>query len=107
MRSPTLLPMRMNAAETSASNAMADCTLLAVVSRSWTTAEMDTFISEVSTTSTNMAMAKSSGSRRSVVGAPAGSFVIGSVTAPSWPRSPSPIRTGHDGSTPPCVSATR
>ena len=81
MRSPTLLPMRMNAAETSASSAMADCTLLTVVSRSSTTAAIDTFISDVSTTSTNIAMAKRSGSRRSVVGAPAGSFVIGSVTA--------------------------
>ena len=88
MRSPTLLPMRMNAAETSASSAMADCTLLAVVSRSWTTAEMDTFISEVSTTNTNMAMARRSGSRRSVVGDPAGSFVIGSATAQSLPRWP-------------------
>jgi hypothetical protein len=31
IRSPTLLPMRMNAAETSASRAIADCTPLAVV----------------------------------------------------------------------------
>ena len=49
----------MNAAETSASRAMADCTPLAVVSRSLITAEIDTFISEVSTTRTNMAMASS------------------------------------------------
>ncbi len=47
----------MNAAETSASRAIADCTPLTVVSRSSTTAEIDTFISEVSTTSTNIAIA--------------------------------------------------
>ena len=47
----------MNAAETSASSAMADCTPLAVVSRSVTTAEIDTFIKDVSTTRTNMAAA--------------------------------------------------
>jgi hypothetical protein len=47
----------MNAAETSASRAIADCTPLAVVSRSCTTAEIDTFISDVSTTSTNIAIA--------------------------------------------------
>src|SRR6188768_489378 len=55
MRSPILLLMRMNAAETSASRAIADCTPLTVVSRSSTTAEIDTFISDVSTTSTNIA----------------------------------------------------
>ena len=49
--------MRMNAAETSASKAIADWTPLAVVSRSRTTAEIETFISDVSTTSTNIAMA--------------------------------------------------
>ena len=57
MRSPTLLLIRMNAAETSASSAIADWTPLAVVSRSLITAEIDTFISDVSTTSTNIAMA--------------------------------------------------
>src|SRR5436190_19587867 len=46
----------MNAAETSASSAIADCTPLAVVWRSWTTAEIDTFITDVSTTSTNIAI---------------------------------------------------
>ena len=46
----------MNAAETSASSAIADWTPLAVVSRSWTTAEIDTFINDVSTTSTNIAI---------------------------------------------------
>ena len=57
MRSPTLLLIRMNAAETSASSAIADWTPLTVVSRSSTTAEMETFISDVSTTSTNIAAA--------------------------------------------------
>jgi hypothetical protein len=57
MRSPTLLPMRMNAAETSASNAIADWTPLTVVPISRTTDEIDTFINDVSTTSTNIAIA--------------------------------------------------
>jgi hypothetical protein len=48
----------MNAAETSASSAIADWTPLAVVSRSCTTAEIETFISDVSTTSTNIAIAR-------------------------------------------------
>ena len=46
----------MNAAETSASSAIADWTPLAVVWRSLTTAEIETFISDVSTTSTNIAI---------------------------------------------------
>src|SRR3954464_3909293 len=58
IRSPTLLLIRMNAAETRASSAMAACTPLAVVSRSLTTAEIETFISEVSTTRTNIAIAR-------------------------------------------------
>ena len=62
MRSPTLLPMRMNAADTSASSAIADCTPLTVVSRSRTTAEIDTFMIEVSTTSTNIAIANKTAS---------------------------------------------
>ena len=66
MRSPTLLPMRMNAADTSASSAIADWTLLTVVSRSWTTAEIDTFMSDVSTTSTNIAIANNNARRRSL-----------------------------------------
>src|SRR6478736_3058045 len=57
MRSPILLLIRMNAAETRASSAIADCTELTVVPRSVTTAEIDTFISDVSTTSTNIAIA--------------------------------------------------
>src|SRR3954454_9710803 len=58
IRSAILLPIRMNAAETRASSAIADWTPLAVVSRSLTTAEIDTFISEVSTTRTNIAIAR-------------------------------------------------
>src|SRR5262245_36212121 len=57
MRSPTLLLIKMNAAETSASSAIADWTPLTVVSRSLTTAEIDTFMIEVSTTNTNIAIA--------------------------------------------------
>ncbi len=53
----------MKAAETRASSAMADWTPLAVVCRSLMTAEIDTFISDVSTTSTNMAMANRSARR--------------------------------------------
>ena len=64
IRSPTLLPIRMNAADTSASNAIADCTPLTVVSRSCTTAAIDTFINEVSTTSTNIAIASRIANRR-------------------------------------------
>ena len=59
MRSPTLLLIRMNAAETRASRAIADWTPLTVASRSSTTAEIETFIREVSTTSTNIAAARS------------------------------------------------
>src|SRR3954452_8277486 len=55
----------MNAADTNASNATAACTPLAVVSRSRTTAEIDTFINEVSMTNTNIAI-ESSRPRRGV-----------------------------------------
>ena len=65
IRSPTLLPIRMKAADTSASSAIADWTPLTVVPRSCTTAEIDTFISDVSTTSTNMAIARRIASRGS------------------------------------------
>jgi hypothetical protein len=54
----------MNAAETRASSAIADWTPLTVVPRSRTTAAIDTFISEVSTTSTNIAIASRMASRR-------------------------------------------
>src|SRR6478609_7842810 len=69
----------MKAAETSASSAIADCTPLTVVSRSRTTAAIDTFISEVSTTSTNIAIASSSPRRRSPDG-PADSAGFGPLT---------------------------
>ena len=59
IRSPTLLPIRMKAAETSASSAIADWMPLTVVPMSCTTAEIDTFMIEVSTTSTNIAIASS------------------------------------------------
>ena len=47
----------MKAALTSASRAIAPCTPLAVVPSSSTTAEIDTFMSDVSTTRTNIAIA--------------------------------------------------
>src|SRR5829696_1251502 len=62
----------MNAAETSASSAIADCTPLTVASRSRTTAEIETFISDVSTTSTNIAIDRRTASR---VGPDAGSLM--------------------------------
>src|SRR3954468_11662344 len=63
MRPAILLPIRMNAADTSASSAIADWTPLTVVSRSSTTDEIDTFISDVSTTRTNIAIDSSTASR--------------------------------------------
>jgi hypothetical protein len=56
----------MNAAETRASRAMAAWTELAVVCRSEMTAEIETFINDVSTTSTNIAMASRTIRRRSL-----------------------------------------
>jgi len=77
--------MRMKAAETSASSAMADWTPLTVVSRSRTTAEIETFISDVSTTSTNMAIESRSASRRFIRTSPAGlPFAV--MRSPSWAR---------------------
>jgi hypothetical protein len=64
MRSPTLLLIRMNAADTNASRAMADCTLLTDVSRSPATAVIDTFMNDVSTTRTNIAIANNTARRR-------------------------------------------
>src|SRR3954462_13407842 len=84
-RSPSLLPIRMNAADTSASSATAACTPLAVVSRSRTTAEIDTFISEVSMTNTNIAIA-SSKPRRGVPDA-GGEDTLRSISDPPAPRS--------------------
>src|SRR6476469_7004356 len=80
MRSPTLLPIRMNAAETSASRAIADWTPLTVVPRSRTTAEIETFISDVSTTSTNIAMASRIPSRRLVPWVPSSPVPAAAVT---------------------------
>src|SRR3954453_6653103 len=54
----------MKAAETSASIATADCTPLTVVSRSSTTAEMDTFMNDVSITNTNIAAARNTPVKR-------------------------------------------
>src|SRR3954466_10759904 len=68
IRSPILLLIRMNAADTRASRAIADWTRLTVVPRSWTTAEIDTFMSDVSTTRTNIAMARRR-PRRMLIGA--------------------------------------
>ena len=64
----------MNAAETRASSAIADWTPLTVVSRSPTTAEIETFINEVSTTSTNIAIARTKASR--VLPAPSAEAVV-------------------------------
>src|SRR4051812_25147330 len=54
----------MNAADTSASSAIAPCTPLTSVLRSSTTLAIDTFMSDVSTTSTNIAIASRTASRR-------------------------------------------
>lgn len=54
--SPILPPMRINAADTSASSAIVDCRPLTVTPVSLTTAEIDTFMIEVSTTNTNIAI---------------------------------------------------
>ena len=82
----------MNAAETSASSAIADCTPLTVVSRSSTTAEIDTFISDVSTTSTNIAIASRSASRAD------GRRLVGHATAAS--RTGANSSASHAGSAP-------
>ena len=74
----------MNAADTNASRAIADCTPLTVVSRSRTTAEIDTFISEVSTTSTNIAMDSRTANRR----------FIGAATGTAAPPA-SPVIVDH------------
>src|SRR5918993_257606 len=66
IKSLILLPTSMKAADTSASRAIADCTPLTVVCKSLTTDEIETFIKEVSMTSTNIAAAKRS--ERVVVG---------------------------------------
>src|SRR6476620_37742 len=55
----------MKAAETRASSAIADWIALTSVPRSATTAEIETFMIDVSTTRTNMAIASRTGRRRS------------------------------------------
>src|SRR4051812_42852255 len=69
----------MNAADTSASSAIADWTPLTVVPRSSTTAEIDTFISDVSTTSTNIAIASRIASLRSPAAAPGATVAVCAV----------------------------
>ncbi len=99
MRSPILLLTRMNAAETRASSAIALCTPLTVVSRSFTTAEIDTFISDVSTTSTNIAIASSSDNRvlpsASTVSTPAASFMAQAAERARDPRHQQPHRAPY------------
>ena len=72
----------MNAAETSASSAIADWMLLTLVSRSRATAVIDTFIIDVSTTRTNIAMPSSTDNRRL-------------PDDPSGPRTAGSPLTGH------------
>ena len=103
MRSPTLLLIRMNAAETSASRAIADCTPLTVVSRSATTAEIETFISEVSKTRTNIAAASNSPSRETDASAPPTSVRAATVTGLSFVGGVVCVYVRHDqhGTAPP------
>src|SRR5437773_4739906 len=81
MRSPIFELIRMKAADTNASRAIADWTPLAVVSRSLTTAEIDTFMNDVSTTSTNIAAASRNGSRE-LAPLSAGTAASGSALMP-------------------------
>src|SRR6201987_1095236 len=92
----------MNAEETSASKAIADWTPLAVVCRSRITAEIETFISDVSTTSTNIAIASRIARRFVLPGVTDSSAVVVAVTrAPSLPArlnaAPSPQYSRLDG----------
>src|SRR5262245_55439680 len=86
----------MKAADTSASRAIADWTPLTVASRSRTTAEMETFISDVSTTRTNMAIASRIARRRLKTGA-SGSVPASVDSVMSPPRGPGEYagRAGH------------
>ena len=86
-----MLPIRMNAADTRASRAIADWMALTSVPRSSTTAEIETFMIDVSTTSTNMAIASRMGSRRLVVPVSGGLVTVASFK--DEPRSESPIPT--------------
>src|SRR4051812_47328359 len=78
--------MRMNAADTRASSAIAPWTSLTVVSRSSTTLEIDTFISDVSTTSTNIAIASSMARRLLPPEAAAGSVMVSLTAAHELPQ---------------------
>src|SRR4051812_39942223 len=88
IRSPTLLPIRMNAAETSASSAIADWTPLAVVFRSSTTYEIDTFIREVSTTRTNIAIARRMASLVSPADSAGSAVAVTPAMGPFWEGGP-------------------
>src|SRR3954453_2265953 len=97
MRSPSLPPIRMNAADTRASSAIAPCTPLTVVSRSWTTLAIDTFISDVSTTSTNIAIASITARRVLSSGR--------SAASPVTPVTPvAPVARGMGSRAPPVAS---
>src|SRR5262245_17045511 len=95
MGSPTLLLIRMNAAETRASSAIADWTPLTVVPRSLTTAEIDTFIIEVSITSTNIAIASKRRSRG--LSAASSAMVVLTVAAIERPPVARAGRVGAEG----------
>ena len=78
IRSPSLLLIMMNAAETRASRAIADWMSLTLVPRSRATAVIDTFMIDVSTTKTNIAIANSTDKRRLPLGG-VDVAVVGSV----------------------------
>jgi hypothetical protein len=85
----------MKAAETSASIATAACTPLTVVSRSCTTAEIDTFMNDVSITNTNIAAAR----KTPIIGLPP-TVPDTSVAAVSGAESMSALI--HSAATAPC-----
>ena len=76
---------------------MAPCTALAVVFRSPMTAEIDTFISDVSTTSTNIAMASRSIRRRFAGSSTSASRSGSLVNGAPWGRSSSSQPSVGDG----------
>src|SRR4051794_37516648 len=76
----------MNEADTSASSAIAPCTPLTVVPRSSTTFAIDTFISDVSTTSTNIAIASSTARCRPPAGQPGSPLGVGDESVISRTR---------------------
>ena len=92
-----MLLIRMKAAETSASIATADWTPLTVVSRSSTTAEIDTFMNDVSITNTNIAAAAPSPSRRPPAAARPAPVLRPPSGAGHAPRPPAPTRRGTTG----------